>query len=415
VRWLIPLLLIACTSRASGGSLPTAVKKKTLVDLAAIVEEAYVYPDAAKRIAGQLRALAAREADWRNDDADAFAKRVTTAMRSVVVDSHLGLQVRRPSQPGHKPETEAQVRERLRRRNFDVVAARSLRGSAGYLDIRSLPPPTWVGDTLQAAIGFIANADAIIIDLRQNGGGAADTVALLAGYFFAKPTHILTSTHRRRGETKVMSVATNRALPDVDVYLLTSHQTFSAAEAFVYALQGHHRAIVVGDPTGGGANAGDLYTLNDVFEAFVPDASGIHPVTKTNWEATGVVPDLPCAADDALTVAHAAALKALAARTADPSRRNELVWALQAIESRAAPTDAELKSLAGQYGTRRVWIANGLLHYQVATEPVQVLQPITNQKFMFATRDSEQLDFEPNALVLRHADGTTERFARGAR
>ena len=403
--------------------LDPAIKRKTLDDLAQIIAEAYVFPDAAAKLAARLRELAAHEGLWLADDAEAFAARVTKSMRTTVVDSHLELIVRPKAVAKPEairettPESEARVRERLRRRNFDIAGARYLRGTVGYLEIRSLPPAAWVGDTMHAALAFLGNADALIIDLRQNAGGAAETVAKLAGYFFDKPTHLLTSTHRRRGETKVYSAvpAGGSRLANVDVYLLTSRQTFSAAEAFAYSLQGHGRAVIVGEPSGGGANAGDTYTLNDVFDAFVPDASGIHPATGRNWEAIGVAPDLASSADRALVVAHAEALHRLAKRATDPQRRRELEWAALAVGNRGSLPAVQLERFAGRYGTRRVWLADGVLRYQNGTSPVHVLEPISDHAFMLANSDTVQLIFEPSALVLRWSDGSEERHTRGGR
>lgn len=400
--------------------LDPAIKRKTLDDLARIIAEAYVFPDAAAKLAARLRELTAHEGIWLADDAEAFATRVTNAMRTTVVDSHLELIVRPKAVTKPEairetaPESEAQLRERLRRRNFDIMGARYLRGTVGYVEIRSLPPAAWVGDTMHAALTFLGNADALIIDLRQNGGGAAATVAKLAGYFFDKPTHLLTSKHRRRGETTVYSEvpAGGARFANVDVYLLTSRQTFSAAEAFAYSLQGHRRAVVVGEPTGGGANAGDMYRLNDVFDAFVPDASSIHPATGRNWEAVGVAPDLASSADRALAVAHVEALHRLAKRSTDPQRRRELEWAALAVQNRRSIPRAQLERFAGHYGTRRVWLADGMLRYQNGTGPVQVLEPISDHAFMLANSDAVQLIFEPSALVLRWSGGDEERHTR---
>lgn len=105
--------------------------------------------------------------------------------------------------------------------------------------------------------------------------------------------------------------------------MLTSARTFSGAEEFSYNLQQLKRATLVGEPTGGGANPGGTRQLTPYFSAFVPGGRAINPITKTNWEHTGVTPDVKVAATDALVTAQKMALAKLASET-DPQRAKQL-------------------------------------------------------------------------------------------
>src|SRR5215203_3714037 len=94
-----------------------------------------------------------------------------------------------------------------------------------------------------------------------------------------------------------------------DVYVLTSKRTFSGAEEFTYNLKNLKRATIVGETTGGGAHPGGGFRISEHFGMFVPTGRAISPITKTNWEGTGVTPDISVAADQAFLVARVMALK----------------------------------------------------------------------------------------------------------
>jgi hypothetical protein len=154
-----------------------------------------------------------------------------------------------------------------------------------------------------AAIKFLSNANTIIIDLRKNGGGSGD---YLSSYFLKYPTQ-LNSSYSREDDflaefwtTKEIGV---EPLTDVPLFLLTSKETFSAAESFAYDMKVRNRAIIIGDSTKGGAHSVDLYQIDDNFEIYIPTARAINPVTGGNWEGTGVIPDILVPAETALDTA----------------------------------------------------------------------------------------------------------------
>jgi C-terminal processing protease CtpA/Prc len=88
------------------------------------------------------------------------------------------------------------------------------------------------------------------------------------------------------------------------VFVLTSKRTFSGAEEFTYNLKNLKRATIVGETTGGGAHPVDGHRLDDHFMIGVPFARAVNPISKTNWEGTGVEPDVKVPADQALDVAR---------------------------------------------------------------------------------------------------------------
>ena len=159
-------------------------------------------------------------------------------------------------------------------------------------------------------MNFLANADAIIFDMRQNGGGHPGLIQYICSYLFDAPTH-LNSLYWRQGDRTeefwTLDDVPGPKMPDVPVFVLTSSYTFSGAEEFSYNLQTRERATLVGETTGGGANPGGRMPVNQRFGIFIPTGRAINPITGTNWEGIGVVPDIAVDADEAYDTALAMA------------------------------------------------------------------------------------------------------------
>jgi C-terminal processing protease CtpA/Prc len=193
------------------------------------------------------------------------------------------------------------------------------RAILGYLKFNGFGDPEICAPTAIAAMNFLGGVDALIFDLRQNGGGDPKMVALLCSYLFEHPTHLNDLWTRKGDETQqfwTLPYVPGKRLPSIPVYVLTSHRTFSGAEEFTNNLKVLKRATIVGEVTGGGAHPVGGHRIDDRFTIGVPFARAINPITKTNWEGVGVEPDVKVSADDALTTAQALAEKELANRRA---------------------------------------------------------------------------------------------------
>jgi C-terminal processing protease CtpA/Prc len=188
-----------------------------------------------------------------------------------------------------------------------------LPGNIGYLEFFNFADEELGADTVAAAMNFINGTDSLIIDMRNNGGGNPAMVALVCSYLFGPdPVHLNDLYWREGNRTEEFwtrkDLAGKRYL-NKDVYVLTSKRTFSGAEEFTYNLKNLKRATIVGETTGGGAHPGGGFRINEHFGVFVPTGRAISPITKTNWEGTGVTPDISVPADQALLVARLMALK----------------------------------------------------------------------------------------------------------
>jgi len=319
--------------------------------------------------------------------------------------------------------------ERLRRDNYCFRELRELEGNVGYLQLDCFAPAELGGATAVAAMGFLASSDALIIDLRQNGGGSPSMIQLLSSYFFAEPTHLNSFYIRRTDETQqfwTQAHVEGERMTDVPIWVLTSGRTFSAAEEFTYNLKNLERATIVGETTGGGAHPVDGHRLDNypVLVA-VPFGRAVNPVTGTNWEGTGVAPDLERPADQALDVAHAEAVAVLAGAAEDPERKANLEFIagtmklrLAAADGQAGPSADELRAYVGTYGPRVITFEEGTLRYRRGDGPVLELEPVGDDLFLFAGETAFRLRFERagDGRVVRivglYADGREEPHDR---
>jgi C-terminal processing protease CtpA/Prc len=244
-------------------------------------------------------------------DGDAFAGLLTRQLQEISHDQHLRVvytPYKSPSQEqGPSPEQKARQRKQLERSNCGFVEVKVLPGNIGYLKFNLFADPEVCGPTAVSAMNFLSHIDAIIFDLRENGGGEPAMVALISTYLFDKPTH-LNDLYDRKADTTTqywtLPYVPGDRLAEVPAFVLTSAETFSGAEEFSYNLKNLKRATLVGETTGGGAHPVRMQHIDDHFILQVPYERAINPISKTNWEGTGVVPDVPVKASAALDTAE---------------------------------------------------------------------------------------------------------------
>jgi CubicO group peptidase (beta-lactamase class C family) len=304
------------------------------------LNENYVFPEMAKQMDDAIRARLQRGEYDQFTDAAAFAARLTDDLRAVCRDKHLRVAYNAEPLPQRDGPLPGNAVARDRVRNFGFEKVERLEGNIGYLDLRGFMDVARAAETATAAMNFLAHTDALIIDLRRNGGGQPEMVAFLSSYLFDKPTHLNDIYERPTNRTQQFwtraEVPGQRYL-NKPVYVLTSKYTFSGGEEFSYNLKNLKRATLIGETTGGGAHPVSFRRINDHFGIAVPFGRAINPITKTNWEGTGVTPDVPAAAAQALQIAHLAALKQVLAATTDARRAEELKIVIASLQRTAEP------------------------------------------------------------------------------
>ncbi|MEU6088282.1 S41 family peptidase [Streptomyces sp. NPDC047085] len=290
-------------------SVPTPAP---VTDVAAVVEETarlvtehYVFPEVAGRIAALLRRRLA-EGAYETDVAEELGAKLTADLQSENNDLHLCLKYHpEPVSPEQGEATMAAMRRRFDASLGGVPRVELLAGGTALLELApALFPLAWAAEPLSAALTLVSRADRLVLDLRGNAGGDPETVAFVCSYLLDERTHLNTQ-YARVGERydqfwSLPYVPGARFGGTKPVYVLTSANTFSAAEELSYNLQQLGRATIVGETTRGGAHPREGWTVHPHLEASIPVGRSINPVSGTNWEGIGVRPDVPCSAAEAL-------------------------------------------------------------------------------------------------------------------
>jgi retinol-binding protein 3 len=386
--------------------LDAATKSRVIQKLAQVLNEKYV--DAAKgKMVGDhvLKSLAGGTFDAAANPA-AFAEAVTADLQSLSVDRHfrVGFDQRMfemlSDTTGPPEEMPPEEIKRRARDNFGFEKAEILMGNVGHLDLRAFEPPAFAGATAVAAMSFLANCDALIIDLRSNGGGTPEMIQLITSYLFEGERQHLNDFYVREGDTTnqfwTLPYVPGSRLAKVPVFVLTSKRTFSAAEEFTYDLKNLKRGTIIGETTGGGAHPGGFFPLEAGFVTFVSTGKAVNPVTHTNWEGVGVKPDIEVPQEDALKRAHAEALKAIMADETDPERKTSLLWSVESIESEIHPSvlkQSEMRAYTGVYGIRKILLDGDTLYFQREEQPRFRLIPLGNDMFRGESMDDLRLRF----------------------
>jgi hypothetical protein len=299
-------------------------RKEAIDTLIAKLNDHYVFPDKAKQAEAVLRRHQREGKYDRITDGEAFADQLTDDLRKVSHDLHMAVQSSPEPVPydqaiGPPPASKAEwergtpfarrllLNLGLGLGKVGVAKVDHLRPNIGYLKLPDFPPPFVMAERYAAAMDKLADTDGLIVDLRDNRGGGPATVALLVSYFVDQPTRVNDIWDRTSGITTeqwtVDKLEGQRYGSKKPVVILVGPNTKSAGEDFAYTMQALKRATVIGEPTWGGAHPSRPYRLGDHFAAWIPSRRTISPITHTNWEGVGVIPDIPATQDNALAMA----------------------------------------------------------------------------------------------------------------
>ena len=391
-------MVIPSRAQTDKDKIETKEMRQVVAAVSSLLESNYVFPEVADKMNALLKENMEGGRYDNIKEAHAFADALTADLRAVSNDLHLRVNfdptnIARRQNASHSSEDSLAFAERQlnsnRASNYGFKEVRILEGNIGYLNLTGFfNVDEEAGATAHAAMNLLANADALIIDLRQNGGGSPSMIQLITSYLYG-PNRVHLNTFYNRpldaySQTWTLPYVPGKRRPDIDVYVLTSKGTFSAAEEFSYNLRNLERATLIGEVTGGGAHPGGTQVATERFTIWVPTGRAINPVTNTNWEGQGVEPHIQVPAGEALEVAKIAALEALLKQKEGDSRY-PLEWALEGYRSEKNQTNIDeeiLKSYVGKYGPREILIKEGKLYYQREGNNRYRLIPMANDKFM---------------------------------
>lgn len=402
--------LFSASADAQEKGVPlTKKEQRTVIDSIGIkLNENYIFPEVAKKMSESIQ-LKLKQGDYTSiQDPQEFSNVLTTDLVAISKDKHIRVSfdpriVEEQQEAVSAEDSIAYLNSYingLRQANFGFKEIKILDGNIGYLDLRSFSDVEYAGETAVAAMNFLSNTDAMIIDLRFNGGGSPAMIQLITSYLFkSNPIHLNSFYWRpsdEKSQTWTLPHVPGKRSPDTPVYVLTSRSTFSAAEEFSYNLKNLERATLVGETTGGGAHPGGPVRVTDRFTVWVPIGRAINPITNTNWEGTGVTPHIEVSAGKALEAAQIDALEVLLKESDDAALKKFYAWNLSAIKSVFEPVVVEksmLTSYVGSYGPRVVWLENDILYYQRDGGNVYELIPLNVKEFQLKGMSSFRISF----------------------
>jgi hypothetical protein len=408
-------------------TLEPEIRQAVVQDIIRLTKEKYVFPDVGQEIARFLQDKLEQGIYGAITDPNELSMALTEDLQAISNDRHWSI-VYDPERatanidPDGEDDSGRLARwlEQARASNFGFEKVERLRGNVGYIELRQFAPSEYAGDTAIAAMGFLAHCDALIFDLRQTHGGYPSMVQLITSYLFdPEPRHINSFYRRPTDDYQqfwTFPHVPGKRLPNIPVYVLTSQATGSAAEEFAYNVKHMARATLVGETTIGAAHPVTVETIQGCFQVRLPYGRPINPVTKGNWEATGVEPHMAVPQKDALMVAHLHALEKVVAEGKDGSRKLTAEWELEIVKSQYAPVTVEesrLSRYAGSYGKRSFALEDRTLTYTYLDQPeAWELVPMTETRF----RLDDDVKFEfivdeqgmASAVTISYRDGRPE-------
>ena len=405
-----------------------AERQAMLTLIAQTIEDRYVHAGPAKAIAAEVRGWSADPALPGTTDPTVFADLISERLRKH--DRHFRVMWRPPQAAGPggpggpspqggpggpsgpSPQEQAAMETELKFINAGFEAVERLPGNVGYLRLAGFAPlegpmfgpnPSASRRAAESALAFLGHTDAVIVDLRMNGGGDPAMVNFILSHFFGETPVLLNSFYEREGDRTVPNATQaridNPRRPDTPLFVLVSNRSASGAEEFAYDVQSQKRGVIVGQTTAGAANPGGVVPLDKGFAMFISTGAPIDAVTKTNWEKVGVKPDVEASFKDALPRAHALALKAAIARGAADGGQ-EAKWELvraEALASGAATPEAAKAGYVGRYEDITVALSGGDLTYQRGQNPASTLIPLGPDLFSPQLINSLHIRFQRDA------------------
>ncbi|MCY1039714.1 S41 family peptidase [Corallococcus sp. bb12-1] len=382
--------------------LTPAERDTALAAITEAVQKSYVFPEKRAAVLERL-SQSRKEGRYDVDSPSLLAARITDDLKSSSGDLHLYLQhaparyAAAKAPKGQGADADAYGRNQALREHHGLTETRVLAGNVRYLKISSF---RWTRDetgvAYDDAMRFLKDGDALILDLRGNGGGSHAAVQYLVSHFLEEGTLLM--TFHRGSEPPVQSRALEHVpagrMKGKPLYVLIDGGVGSAGEDFVYDVQQFKLGELIGARTSGAANNNWFTPIPPAFMLSVPEGRPVHAVSQTNWDGVGIAPDVDVPPVQALEVAHSRALKGLmAAPTPTPAQRAEYTWAQVGIEARLHPVSiapARLKSLAGRFGEMQATFRDGALWLVRDRRPDARLTPLT-QDGLFAVEGSERL------------------------
>jgi hypothetical protein len=433
---LLVIFLFIVTNHSIGQtqSLQFSTNNKTTVieNLSVALQKNYIFSDTATKMANQVKTRLKNKDYESITNPNEFAQKLTNDLRSVYNDIHLSIVFDPRFQARIADTSKITVAEKrqqnlaeYRQKNFGFNKLEILRGNIGYLSFDQFYGfNEFTREVVNTAFTFLKNTNALVIDLRNNGGGSPETVKYISSFLLPLNTQLSSLYERRTNQTET-AFTYQPSIPvsfaGKPIYILVSRRTFSAAEAFSYDMQKLQKATLIGETTGGGAHTVDAVDLGNGFTALVPFARAINPITNTNWEAVGVKPDIEINADMSLDAAVLSYYDFQINSLKDSNAIKSIKWSRDMLNAKLHPYPVDsitLKTYVGNFADRIISLENGILCFTGRDGKKSKMIAITKTIFKIETLDNFKLEFLPNAagkvneVNFIFEDGFTTTFKR---
>jgi hypothetical protein len=421
------ILLLSISTLINSQKIENAEKKLVIDSITVILNRGYIFEEVGKKMTSLINNNYNSGVYASIEDGMVFCDKLTEDLISISKDKHLRIRYA-PEQIKEFKSTEKadpnaieMQKRRNQMENYGFKELKIMPGNIGYLKFDGFDGSQEGFQIANAAMNYLSNSDAIIFDLRENGGGSPEMIQLISSYLFEGETQHLNSFYYREmdqnTQTWTLPYVQGKRNPKCLVYILTSNYTFSAAEEFTYNLKNMNRATIVGETTGGGAHPVTFKIINDNFFMSLPFGRAINPITKTNWEGTGIEPHIKTTKEKALDAAYLDALNKLSEKEQIPELKAFYTWAIEGLNAKSKPVfinESILKSYVGKFGPRIITFENGNLYYQREGRPKFKMYPIQDNYFGLDGMDSFRIKFikeGKNILVLEghYSDGMIDK------
>jgi len=381
----------------------------------------YIFPDTALKMTGYVEAEFKKGAYDDIKDPIQLADQLQKDLQKAHRDGHFRIlydprfireQLDTVGRAARQKQGDSMYLARNLEDNFAFREIRILPGNIGYLLFNGFSGlVNEARPTITAAFRFLSNTKALIIDMRTNGGGSPQMVSQIESYFFPEKTHLNDIVDRLKGKTIEYWTDPEKAdglILKMPVYILTSRRTYSAAEDFTYGMQSVKRATIVGERTGGGAHPTRPFSIGQGFVASIPFARSLNPYTHTDWEGTGVRPDIPAASNKALETAQIAILTERMNKAVNDKEKRSAQWEINTLLAGHTEDIRDSASLSAYTGTYQ----GGLVFYVSQSKLYCKNAELGNQvfKLSFISGDRFVLDENLQVEFVKDSDGNFSKL-----
>ncbi len=437
IKKVLCSLFITCIVFGQQGDFQIDKEQKVVVieKVLELIKVNYIFPEKFDQIEREINnKLNKNEYDIFNNPQE-FLNQLNQDLQTAAQDRHLKISfnpqlVSQIIEDSKKEENEPtdytpELLSWIKFENYGMRKVERMDGNIGYLKFDQFTDLQLAKEIITGVMNFICSSSAIILDLRDNGGGDADASEFFINYFFPDGEKLGDVKFRKDSQSKEIIIkhepSIQKISENVPVYILVSNKTASAAEAVSYILQQFKRAIVIGEPTSGKANPGELFAVNDFLYMMIPTGYVTVLPTGTNWEGSGVIPDIKIDPLLALPEAVEEICSILEKQDTNEDHRILYRWIseqYEAQQNQQFPSEQYIKNIIGNYeNDRKIIFENGIVYCISSTGFKRRLTYMGNQTFMMEGRDDYRLRFQDNKKIADYYDvlwydGTSDKVNR---